>query len=112
MSYSYRGRRRGVATWPKVAAGAGLTAAVFGLAIAGVKMAREPAQIPVVFADLRPVRVRPATPGGLHVPGSDLLLDEAEEEPVSLAAPAEEPALPALRAKQGADPFAEPAPSE
>jgi hypothetical protein len=45
-------------------------------------------------------------------PGSDLLLDEAEEEPVSLAAPAEEPALPALRAKQGADPFAEAAPAE
>jgi hypothetical protein len=109
MSYSYsnRRRRRGVATWRKVAAVAGMIAGVSGLAIAGVKMARERAHIPVVLADARPVRVRPAKPGGLHVPGSDLMLDETEEEQVSLAIPAEQPALSALRAKQAAGPFAE-----
>jgi len=98
QSYSGRFHHKRVSAWRKLAAAAGVGAVLLGLGIA-VSRPLGPAQIPVVQADSRPLRLRPKDPGGLRVRGLDLLIEGAHEQAVSLAPPPEEPALTAIRAQ-------------
>ena len=58
--------------------------------------------VPVVTADARPVRVRPADPGGLNVSqvGNFVFSGDSDDGESSLAAPPEAPNTNALRASE------------
>ena len=67
--------------------------------------------VPVVRADPRPVRVRPADPGGMHISGTgddELIGDTGRND--ALAAPDERPNLAALRGRAEALARSQPAP--
>lgn len=87
----------------------GLIAAVIGgglVVVAGgwSLLNRGPAQVPVIHADARPLRVKPENPGGMRVAGgTDDLYVRGDRLGDALGAPAETPNPAALRAQRQAD---------
>ena len=102
-SYRLRaGRDPGGSSWRMIAIGGGLLAALGIGALAILGLAREGSGgVPLVEADPRPVRVRPADPGGLRVQNQDELIFDRDRRPANntarLAPEAAGPRLDALR---------------
>ena len=72
-------------------------------------MGRRPATVPVIQADIRPIRVKPENAGGMQFAGADELGGDAAPGSEKMAPVAETPAPQALRAQmQQAAPASEP----
>lgn len=112
FTHSYRTRRspRGGGTQFLLIVAVGLGVLLLGGMMVWGMMGRHSAAVPVVEADPRPIRVKPADPGGMQVVGANVEMGSGTAgDGGTMAPPPEAPAPQALRAQM--QPPASPAPT-
>jgi hypothetical protein len=103
-SWRQRAHRQSDGTARRMVIVAGGIGAAMVLALAVISLTgHNSGQVPVVQADPRPLRVKPANPGGLQIANDDVFANSGDGQSAELAAPPETPNPAALKAQMKAE---------